>query len=150
MSHSFTNLLYHIIFSTKERQPWLEPGLRPELFVCLGGLIKEEHGIPLLINGMPDHIHIFAKLKQDRAVADVVRAVKAKSSGWVHRHHPHLAHFAWQTGYGAFTVSSSQEGVVRAYIRDQEEHHRRQTFQQEFRAFLRCHGIEFTEEELWD
>jgi REP element-mobilizing transposase RayT len=150
MSHSFTNLLYHIIFSTKERRPWLEAELRPGLFACLGSLIKEERGLPLLINGVADHVHILAKLKQDRAVADVVRAIKAHSSAWMHRQDANLAPFAWQTGYGAFTVSYSQVEVVRAYIRNQEQHHRRQTFQQEFRAFLRRHGIEFTEEELWD
>jgi REP element-mobilizing transposase RayT len=148
MSHSFTNLLYHIIISTKERQPWLAPGLRPGLFACLGSLLKEEGGTPLLINGVADHVHILAKLKQDRAVADVVRAFKAHSSAWMHRQDASPAPFAWQTGYGAFTVSYSQVEVVRAYIRNQEEHHRRLAFQQEFRAFLRRHGIEFTEEEL--
>src|SRR5262249_2377745 len=133
-----------------DRQPWLDENLRPRLFAYLGGMIRDENGIALIINGMPDHVHILAKLKQDRAISDVLRTIKACSSGWIHREFPELQQFAWQTGYGAFTVSQSQVPTVTSYIRNQEEHHRNETFQGEFRRFLIKHGVEFTEEELWD
>jgi REP element-mobilizing transposase RayT len=149
MSHSFTNLLYHIVFSTKERQPWLDADLGPRVYPYLGGLVRAEGGIALLVNGMPDHVHILAKLRQDRAVSDVVRAVKANSSGWIHQTFPAAEAFAWQTGYGAFSVSYSQVERVQSYIANQEEHHRNRPFQQEFRALLQAHGIEFQEEDLW-
>jgi REP element-mobilizing transposase RayT len=150
MSHSYTNLLYHIVFTTKERHPWLDAAVGPRVFAYLGGLVRKEDGIALLVNGMPDHVHLLAKLRQDKAVSDVVRAIKANSSGWVHRTYPGCAGFAWQTGYGAFSVSQSQVGKVRTYIANQEEHHRQRTVQQEFRALLRAHGIPYKEEDLWD
>jgi REP element-mobilizing transposase RayT len=150
VGHSFTNLLYHIVFSTKGRHPWLSAEVRPRLFAYLGGLIREEGGIALGINGMPEHVHLLAKLRQDRAVSDVVRAVKANSSGWVHRTFEDLVAFAWQTGYGAFSVSQSQVQRVQEYIANQEEHHRNRRYEDEFRSLLRAHGVEFTEEELWD
>src|SRR5262249_2507573 len=130
MAHSFTNLLYHIIFSTKGRAPWIDAATRPRLHEYLGGVIRGEGGIALLINGVADHVHILAKLRQDKAVSEVLRAVKANSSGWIHRTFPALAEFAWQSGYGAFTVSFSQVERVRQYIRGQEEHHRRVSFQE--------------------
>jgi REP element-mobilizing transposase RayT len=150
MSHSFTNLLYHLVFSTKERRPWLEGEMRPRVFAYLGGLIRAERGIALCINGMPDHVHLLVKLKQDKAVADVLRTLKAKSSGWIHKTFPGLRCFAWQTGYGAFSVSQSQVEKVRTYIQNQEEHHRHKPFQKEFIALLKAHGMEYAEEDLWD
>jgi REP element-mobilizing transposase RayT len=150
MGHSYTNLLYHLVFSTKMRYPWLETWLTPQLFEYMGGVIRSEGGILLAINSMLDHIHILAKLRQDRAISEVVRALKANSSGWVHRTFPAYESFAWQTGYGAFTVSHSQVKRVREYIRDQETHHANLTFQEEFRSCLRKHGIEFDETEVWD
>ncbi len=149
-SHSFTNLLYHVVFSTKERQPWLDEDMRPRVFAYLGGLVRGVEGIALLVNGMPDHVHILAKLRQDQALSDVVRHIKANSSGWIHRTFPALEHFAWQTGYGAFSVSQSQVEKVRAYIENQEAHHRRRPFQKEFIALLKAHNLPFREEELWD
>jgi REP element-mobilizing transposase RayT len=85
MPHSFTNLHYHLVFSTKERQPWLEESLRPAPFDRLAGILKEEGGIPLIVNGTADHVHILTKLRPDRALSDVLRDLKARSSGWVHR-----------------------------------------------------------------
>ena len=150
MSHSFTNLLYHLVFSTKHRHPWLDADVRPPLFAYLGGLVREMRGLPLIVNGVPDHVHLLVKLKQDRSLADGVRTLKAKSSAWVHKTFAARTGFAWQTGYGAFSVSQSQAERVRSYIADQEAHHRNRPFCEEFRALLRAHGVEFTEEELWD
>jgi REP element-mobilizing transposase RayT len=150
MGHSDANLLYHIVFSTKNRHPWLEATLTPRLFEYMGGVVRAEGGILLAINGMPDHNHILAKLRQDQAVSEVVRAIKANSSGWVHRTFPDLESFHWQTGYGVFSVSHSQVKTVRQYIANQETHHATMTFQDEFRKFLRKHGIEFDEQDVWD
>jgi REP element-mobilizing transposase RayT len=147
---SYTNLLYHIVFSTKNREPSLNPEMRPRLLEYLGGAVRGEGGIALAINGTADHLHILARLRQDKAVSAVIGAIKANSSGWIHRTFPGLANFAWQTGYGAFTVSASQEGKVCHYIENQEEHHRLRTFQEEFRAFLKAHDIEYDERYVWD
>jgi REP element-mobilizing transposase RayT len=150
MSHSFTNLIYHAVWATKGRQPWLADEVRPGLFGLLGRLVKELHGITLIVNGMPDHVHLLLKLRPDKAVADVVRRLKARSSFWVHKTYPDRSDFAWQTGYGLFTVSESQVEVVRRYIHDQEEHHRTRPFPEELRALLRAHGLPFKEEDLWE
>jgi len=150
MSHSYTNLLYHIVFSTKARQPLLDDGIRARLFAYLGGLTRAEGGIALVVNGMPDHVHLLAKLRQDKPISDVIRALKAKSSRWIHKTFPACSGFAWQRGYGVFTVSQSQVPRLTAYIQNQEEHHRRRPFQREFLALLKAHGIEFNELDVWE
>jgi REP element-mobilizing transposase RayT len=150
VSHSFTNLIYHGVWATKGRQPWLSDDLRPRVFQHLGGLVKEEGGISLIVNGMPDHVNLLVKLRQDEAVSKVVRALKAKSSFWIHKTWPELSAFAWQTGYGMFTVSGSQVPAVRHYIENQQEHHRRRPFAEEYKALLRAHDIPFKEEDLWE
>ncbi|MEK6300322.1 MAG: IS200/IS605 family transposase [Acidobacteriota bacterium] len=150
MGHSHTNLLYHIVFSTKERQPWLDTEISTRLYPYVGGAIRSEGGVGISINGCPDHIHILAKLKQDKAVSDVLRAIKANSSGWIHRTFYSLRGFAWQSGYGAFSVSQSQVDKVEHYIANQQVHHQRVSFKEEFIALLDAHGIEYDEEYLWD
>ena len=149
MGHSFTNLLYHIVFGTKQREPWLDDNLRPALHGELGSILKKEGGIPLIINGMPEHVHILAKLRADHRVSEILSDLKSRTSGWIHRTREDLAHFAWQTGYGAFTVSQSQLDVVRRYIENQEEHHRKVPFNREYLELLRRHGVEITEQDLW-
>jgi putative transposase len=123
MAHSLTNLLYHFVFAPKGRQECFDEALRPKLHAHLGRLLKKDGHIALAINSMLDHVHILAKLRSDQAVSKVMERLKSHSSGWIHRNHPELAGFAWQTGYGAFTVSQSQSPVVRKYIERQEEHH---------------------------
>jgi REP element-mobilizing transposase RayT len=150
MGQSYTQLFYHLVFSTKERRPWLAPEVRSPVHAYLGGAIRDEGGMALVINGTADHVHILARLRQDTAISDVLRDIKVNSSGWIHRTFPELQAFAWQGGYGAFTVSASQVPCVRRYIENQEEHHRKQSFQEEFVALLRKHGIEFDERYLWD
>lgn len=149
MSQTYTKLLYHIVFSTEDRYPWLEADIAARLYEYLGGAIRSERGHPVIINGVRDHIHILAKLRQDKAISEVIRGIKANSSGWIHKNFPHLRKFAWQGGYGAFTVSQSQEPSVQRYIRDQEKHHRQKTFQEEFIEFLNAHEIEYEEKYLW-
>ena len=149
MAHSYTNLLYHLVFSTKERQPWLDAAIRPAVFACLGGIIQDLGGIPMTINGVADHVHILAKLRPDRSVSQTLSDLKSRSSGWVHRTHSDQAAFARQTGYGAFTVSQSKVEVVRTYIQNLEKHHQRVPFQDELRELLRRHGHEVDESLLW-
>jgi putative transposase len=150
MGHSYTNLLYHMVFSTKDRQPWLDTDTSTRLYNYLGGAIRSEGGTSLGINGCADHIHILAKLRQDKALSDVLRSIKANSSGWIHREFPKLRAFGWQKGYGAFTVSQSQVKKVQRYIANQQVHHRRMSFKEEFIALLEANEIEYDEKYLWD
>ena len=106
-------------------------------------------GVALAINGLEDHVHLFAKLRQDKALSDMIRDFKASSSGWMHRVFPNLEDFTWQNGYGAFTVSASQAANVKKYVEEQQLKHEKRTFQSEFVALLRGNGIEFDERYLW-
>jgi REP element-mobilizing transposase RayT len=149
MAQTFTNLLYHCIFSTRDRQPQIDEELRPQLFAYVGGIVRAMDGVALTINRVADHLHLLLSLPPTVAIAEAMRVVKANSSKWVHEQWPERASFAWQTGYGAFTVSQSQAGSVKQYIAEQEEHHKRMTFQEEFVAFLKRHGIAFDERYIW-
>ena len=150
MAQSYTNILVHIVFGTKHREPLLERRILPSVLDFLAGGVKEQQGITLAINGVVDHVHILAKVRQDRTVSDLVRDIKARSSGWIHRTYPELSSFAWQRGYGAFSVSQSQIEVVRQYIANQEEHHKTKPFAEEFVQFLVANEIEYDERYLWD
>jgi putative transposase len=116
MSDSYTNLLYHIVFSTKDRRPIITPQYEARLYDYIGGIIRQSGGISLELNGTDDHIHLLAKLRPDRAVSDVLRDLKANATGWMHDVFPSLKDFSWQRGYGAFTVSQSNVEEVRRYI----------------------------------
>jgi putative transposase len=148
MSHSFTYLLYHLVFATKHRRACLDDEIQPRLYAYLASWIRQQNGIPLAVNGMPEHVHILARLNQNTALAHVLRGSKADSSRWLHQSFPDLAGFAWQTGYAAFTVSRSQEDRVRIYIENQKQHHRDRTYLDEFRTMLQAHGLEVSPEQL--
>lgn len=148
VSSSYCNLLYHVVFSTKGREPWLSEAIRPRIHQYLGGAIRSEGGIAIIINGTADHVHILAKLRQDKAVAKLIGEVKANSSGWISRTFADFAGFAWQEGYGAFTVSESQMPKVQRYIADQEAHHRSAGFREELRELLKAHRLSFDERYL--
>ncbi|HEX8915745.1 MAG TPA: transposase [Humisphaera sp.] len=150
MPQSFTSLLYHVIFSTKNREPLIDADLKPRLHDYLGGIINEAKGQTVLVGGVADHVHVLAYLPKNLSVPDALRLIKANSSGWVHRTFPARQSFAWQAGYAAFTASLSVMEDVRAYIADQEEHHRTVSFQDEYRAFLRRHGLSWDERYVWD
>ena len=148
MSSSYCNLLYHIVFATKGREPWLTATIRPRVHEYLGGAIRGENGIAMIVNGTADHVHILAKLRQDKAISKLIGELKANSSGWIARTFRDAAGFAWQEGYGAFTVSESQVLKVRRYIERQEEHHRSVSFLEEFKVLLKAHGLPFDERYL--
>lgn len=150
MANTYTNLLYHIVFSTKNRLPLISPEWQQELYQYIGGIIRGERGILIATGGMPDHIHLAAKLKTDVALSDMLRRIKANSSKWINEKFSNKSRFAWQDGYGAFTVSESQLDQVIHYIHNQESHHRKKTFQEEYLEFLKLNNIEFDERFLWN
>ena len=145
MSDSYTNLLYHIVFSTKDRRPLITPDYEVRLYDYLGGTIRKLGGISLELNGTEDHVHLLAKLRPDCALSEVLRDLKANATGWMHDVFPSLRNFSWQRGYGAFTVSQSNVEAVRQYIARQKEHHRKISFRDEFIQFLQENGIEYNE-----
>lgn len=124
MSH--THFLYHIIFATKDRLPIINPDWQNELHAYLGGIVKNSEGIPIEINGVADHIHLLVRLKPKLAFSDFMRELKASSSHWIKENYDDK--FAWQSRYGAFTVSESQVEILRKYIRNQQKHHQKKLF----------------------
>ena len=144
MSDSYTNLLFHIVFSTKDRRPLITSEYEPRIYDYIGGTIRSLGGICLELNGTEDHIHLLAKLRPDRAVSDVLRDLKANASGWMHDVFPSLKHFSWQRGYGAFSVSQANLEEVRRYITRQKEHHRKVSFRDEFIEFEREWNLKTT------
>jgi REP element-mobilizing transposase RayT len=149
MPHTFTSLLVHVIFSTKDRAPDLSPELTTRLFPYMGGIVRECKGTALIVNGPADHVHLLLSIPATLSIADMLRVLKANSSRWVHEQFPERKRFGWQAGYGAFTVSGSRSEGVRNYIASQEEHHRRVSFQEEFLTLLRKHGLECDVRDLW-
>jgi REP element-mobilizing transposase RayT len=145
---TYTNLLYHVVFSTKERRQLITSAIEEDLYSYIGGIIRGLGGVQLEIGGVSDHIHILLKIKPTLAVSDVVRDIKANTSRWFNEQSK-IYKFAWQDGFAAFTVSESQVGAVRAYLRGQKEHHARMSFQEEVLELLRRHRIEFDEKYLW-
>jgi putative transposase len=149
MSHTYTHLLTHIVFGTWDRAPLVTSQFRDGLYQYMGGIVRAARGVPLIINGMPDHVHMLVSLPPALALAVLVREVKAKSSRWVHERPSARDTFAWQGGYGAFSVSESAAPDVEKYIRNQEERHRKLSFEDEFRGLLKLHNVEFDERYLW-
>lgn len=148
MASTHTSLNYHIVFSTKERCNFIDVPWRARLHEYLGGIVKNLNGIPLAIGGGDDHVHLLLSLSATHRLADLVRELKTASAKWVHETiQMHI--FSWQEGYGAFTVSASNRNSVCKYILNQEEHHRRKTFQEEYRELLDRAGIQYEEKHLW-
>ena len=151
MPQSLSAVYVHLVFSTKERRPFLrDRGLREELHRMVGGISKRLECAPLQVGGVEDHIHVLARLGRTIAQADWVKELKRVSSSWLKDTAPRHADFAWQSGYAAFSVSVSNLERVTEYIRNQEAHHRRIGFQDELRALLRRHRLEWDERYLWD
>ena len=149
MPATYSNLLYHILFSTKDRERLITEEFKEELYRYMAGIAREEGGTLLEIGGIEDHVHLLAKFKPSIAVSDMLRLIKTNSSKWMHEEKRH-ARFGWQEGYAAFSVSESQVIAVRRYIRNQAAHHRRQSFREEFVAMLERHGVEYDPQYLWD
>jgi putative transposase len=150
MGDAYTSCHIHYVFSTKERLPLIVPECRDRLWAYLGGIARKHGMCAVTVGGMPDHVHVLTRLPATLSIARGVQLVKAGASKWVHDTFPHLAHFAWQAGYGAFSLSTSSLASAVAYISRQEEHHREHTFQEEFLAFLQRYGVEYDERYIWD
>jgi putative transposase len=148
MPSTHLSLHCHVVFSTKNRAPLISETWRERLHAYLGGIVRNVDGIPEAIGGVADHVHLLIGLKATSSLADVVRDVKAVSSRWVHEETGDRG-FSWQEGYGAFTVSASQCDAVRTYIANQEEHHRKRTFQEEYVELLKRSGVEYDDRYLW-
>ncbi len=148
MGSTLTNLLYHVVFSTKDREPLIDSEIRNDLYRYMGGIIKGEGGIVLEIEGMSDHIHMAIKLKPIHALSDILKKVKGNSSKWLNEQNKLTGRFSWQDGYGAFSVSESQISTVIRYVREQEKHHRSQSFKDEFIRLLEHHRVEYDEQYL--
>jgi len=147
LSHTSGNILLHLIFSTQGRRPVIKPEFRKDLFAYLGGIIREMQGTALIINGAADHVHLLVRIRPAQSAAEIARVIKANSSKWVRAKWSPA--FAWQTGYGVFSVSESNVAAVTKYIAEQEEHHKTHTFQEEFLAFLKKNHVEYDERYVW-
>lgn len=151
MPQSLAKILVHTVFSTKERRPFLrDKDLRKELHRYLGGILMNLDCQPIIVGGVEDHIHILCALGRTCEAAAMVKEVKRGSSLWIKTKATDLQDFAWQNGYGIFSISFSQIPSVRDYIAGQEEHHRRVSFQDEFRQLLQRYEIDFDERYVWD
>ena len=143
MGRTYTSLTYHLVFSTKYRRKFILPEFSEQLYQYIGGIIREKNGVLLEIGGVEDHIHIMAGIPSTIAVSDMMRFIKSNSSKWVNETNSPKTKFEWQPGFGAFTVSYSQQPAVRKYIQSQAEHHHKKTFEEEFVQILKTHGIEY-------
>jgi REP element-mobilizing transposase RayT len=151
MPQSLVQIYLHIVFSTKLRQPFLkDKEFRERTHAYLAGICKNIHCPALIVGGVEDHVHILCRFGKEIAVADFIRDLKRDSSKWVKEEQPALADFYWQSGYGAFSISPSHTEAVQLYIGNQEEHHRQETFQDEFRRLCRKYGLEIDERYVWD
>ena len=151
MPQSLSCVHVHLVFSTKDREPFLRNAdIRSEMHAYLGGVSKKLDCTPVIIGGVEDHVHLLCRLARTLSQADWVKELKRVSSIWIKQRGPELAAFAWQGGYGAFSVSDSAMDKTRDYISCQEEHHKKQTFQDEYRAFLRRHALEWDERFVWE
>jgi len=150
MPQSLACLHIHLIFSTKNREPLISDPVREALHAYMATVLQNLDCAPILINSVDDHIHLLFDLARTTAVSKAVEDVKKASSKWIKTQGPEFAGFAWQSGYGAFAVSESKVETVRQYIADQREHHRKTSFQEEYRKFLKRHRIDFDERYVWD
>jgi REP element-mobilizing transposase RayT len=150
MPQSLASVLVHLVFSTKNRQPLLRPEIEPELHPYLATVFRSLECPTLTINGTQDHVHILFRLGRKIALANVVEEIKTSSSKWIKTKGPAYRGFHWQNGYGAFSIGQSGVEALKRYIANQKEHHRKKTFQEEFRAFLARYHIEYDERYVWD
>lgn len=150
MTHTFHQNIAHIIFSTKDRRPFINHEVGARLHAYLGGAIRGQGGLPIRVGGVADHVHIAAATPKSVSNSDLLREFKSSSTRWVRSNYAALDRFAWQVGYGWFSVSRSQLLRLETYIAEQPRHHRKMTFKEEFRELLDAHGIAYEETFFWD
>ena len=149
MANTYSCLYYHIVFSTKSRMRWINAAMEERLWPYLGGIARKHKLTALQVGGIADHIHMLLLAPPTLSPSQIAQCIKGESSKWIHGEFQHCLRFAWQDGYGAFTVSQSQIGPIIRYIKNQSEHHRRLSFQEEYLSLLHKHGIKYDERYLW-
>jgi REP element-mobilizing transposase RayT len=142
---TYTQILYHLVFGTKDRLPTLSDARREDLFMYMNGVIKNSHCRPVWVGGVRDHVHILSSLHSTVALADLMKSIKVATSAWIKEYSVFPNFAGWQEGYGAFTHSLHDEPDLIAYVKGQEVHHRKVTFEEEYRMLLLDHGIEIDE-----
>ena len=150
MANTYTSLHYHVVFSPKNREAWITHDIEERIWKFIGGIARENKMKALLVGGMPDHIHIALAIPPTLAVSNSLQLLKGGSSKWIKDNLPNMRGFAWQDGYGAFTVSKSNLTDVLNYSQDQREHHAAKTFKEEFLSLLVRHEVGYKEQYLWE
>ncbi len=150
MGQSLHKIYVHIVFSTKHREPKISKEIENELFSYLGGICKNLECNPIKVGGYKDHVHILCLLSKKISLMDVIEKVKSNSSKWIKTKGEQYSDFYWQNGYGAFSVNPTELDIVVSYIENQEEHHQKRTFQEEFLAFLKKYNVEYDDKYIWD
>ncbi len=150
MPQSLTRVYLHLIFHTKNKYVSIRPSESNKLYAYMNGVIKNNESIPIIINGVSDHIHILCVLSKNVALARLVQKIKQNSSRWLKEQDRHYRNFEWQGGYGGFSVSPSILDKTIGYIKNQQDHHKKRSFREEYRSFLQTYKIEYNEKYLWD
>lgn len=150
MPQSLASLLVHLVFSTKDREPWLTESIRDELHAYIGGVVAGAGGVLLRAGSVSDHIHLLISHPRTSSPADLVKEIKIASSKWLKQRDRRFAGFHWQAGYGIFSLSTSHRDALETYIANQADHHRKVGFQEEYRRMLQKNGIEWDEKYVWD
>lgn len=150
MSQSLTSLVFHIIFSTKERRNLLQQPMRSRIYEYIGGIVRTQQGTLIAIGGTKDHVHLLILMNKNLTIPASLKDIKSVSTKWIHNTFRDLQIFSWQGGYAAFSVSNHDISEIKAYIENQEEHHHKVTFQEELLSLLKDHGIEYDERYLWE
>ena len=150
MPQSLSSILIHLAFSTKHREPYITPDIEPELQAYLAAVFRECHSPALTINGTENHVHALFALSRTTTVAELVEEIKKRSSKWAKTKGGLHQNFQWQAGYGAFSIGQSNVEALKRYIAEQKVHHRRKTFEEEYRGFLKKYGVDYDERYVWD
>ncbi|MCB9276550.1 MAG: IS200/IS605 family transposase [Lewinellaceae bacterium] len=150
MPHSIAPVYLHTVFSTKYKKHLITPAIEQKLYKQIGGIIHKLRGIPIEINGMPDHIHILSTLPRTVTIAKYIEEIKKGSSKWIKTQGPEFQYFAWQGGYATFSVSHYKVDTVAGYIKKQKGHHKRKSFEKELIQYLEENQIVYDEKYLWD
>ncbi|HVF29466.1 MAG TPA: IS200/IS605 family transposase [Pyrinomonadaceae bacterium] len=149
MANSFSQLFYHVVFSTKNRLPFISPEIESRIWSYVGGIARQHDLTALQVGGIENHLHVLTMGRPVVKPSDIPMWLKGESSKWIHDEFPRLNKFAWQDGYGIFSVSKSHAPAVIEYIKNQREHHVNQTFEEEYVALLKLHGVEYDERYLF-
>jgi putative transposase len=150
MSQSLSNILVHIIFSTKLSKPYIAQAIKKELYRYMASILKDCECSPIIIGGIEDHVHVLCKVSKTGSISSVVENVKKKSSKWIKTRGIEYNDFYWQNGYGAFSIGKFQVNTLKEYIQNQEEHHRKKSFKDEFLEILNRYGVKYDERYLWN